>query len=45
MRSWRASSRLTSLGQEKEKGQRESATDSTIAFEGDAGGLRQVGEC
>jgi len=37
-------SRLTSLGQEKVKSQMESASDSTIAFEGDAGGLRQVGE-
>jgi len=37
-------SRLTSLGQEKEKSQMEPATDSTIVFEGDAGGLRQVGE-
>ena len=37
-------SRLTTLGQEKEKSQMEPATDSTIAFEGDAGGLGQVGE-
>jgi len=37
-------SRLTSLGQEKEKSPMEPATDSTIVFEGDAGGLRQVGE-
>ena len=37
-------SRLTTLGQEKEKSQTEPATDSTIIFEGDAGGLRQVGE-
>ena len=37
-------SRLTSLGQEKEKSQMEPTTDSTIVFEGDAGGLRQVGE-
>ena len=37
-------SRLTSLGQEKEKSQMEPVTDSTIVFEGDAGGLRQVGE-
>ena len=37
-------SRLTTLGQEKEKSQMEPATDSTIVFEGDAGGLRQVGE-
>jgi len=37
-------SRLTSLGQEKEKSQMEPTTDSTITFEGDAGGLRQVGE-
>jgi len=37
-------SRLTTLGQEKEMSQMEPATDSTIAFEGDAGGLRQVGE-
>ena len=37
-------SRLTSLGQEREKSQMDPATDSTIVFEGDAGGLRQVGE-
>jgi len=37
-------SRLTSLGQEKEKSQMEPATDSTIVFEGDAGGISQVGE-
>jgi len=37
-------SRLTTLGQEKEKSQMEPATDSTIVFEGYAGGLRQVGE-
>jgi len=37
-------SRLTSLGQEKEKSQMEPTTDSTIVFEGDAEGLRQVGE-
>jgi len=37
-------SRLTTLGQEKEKSQMEPTTDSTIVFEGDAGGLRQVGE-
>jgi len=37
-------SRLTTLGHEKEKSQMEPATDSTIVFEGDAGGLRQVGE-
>jgi len=37
-------SRLTTLGYEKEKSQMEPATDSTIVFEGDAGGLRQVGE-
>jgi len=37
-------SRLTSLNQEKEKSQMEPTTDSTIVFEGDAGGLRQVGE-
>ena len=37
-------SRLTSLGQEKEKSPMEPATDSTIVFEGDGGGLRQVGE-
>jgi len=37
-------SRLTTLGQEKEKSPMEPATDSTIVFEGDAGGLRQVGE-
>ena len=37
-------SRLTTLGQEKEKSQMEPATDSTIVFQGDAGGLRQVGE-
>ena len=37
-------SRLTTLGHEKEKSQMEPSTDSTIIFEGDAGGLRQVGE-
>jgi len=37
-------SRLTSLGQEKEKSQMEPVTDPTIVFEGDGGGLRQVGE-
>jgi len=37
-------SRLTSLGQEKEKSQMEPATDSTIVFEGEGGGLGQVGE-
>jgi len=37
-------SRLTTLGQEKEKSPMEPATNSTIVFEGDAGGLRQVGE-
>jgi len=37
-------SRLTSLGQEREKSQMEPATDSTIVFEEDAGGLRQVVE-
>ena len=37
-------SRLSTLRQEKEKSQMEPATDSTIVFEGDAGGLRQVGE-
>ena len=39
-------SRLTTLGQEKEKSQMEPATDSTIVivFERDAGGLSQVGE-
>jgi len=37
-------SRLTTLGQERERSQMEPATDSTIVFEGDAGGLRQVGE-
>jgi len=37
-------SRLTSLGQEKEKNQMEPATDSTIVFLGDGGGIRQVGE-
>jgi len=37
-------SRLTTLGQGKEKSQMEPATDSTIVFEGDGGGLRQVGE-
>jgi len=37
-------SRLTSLGQEKEKSPMEPATDSTIVFEGDGGGLRQFGE-
>jgi len=37
-------SRLTTLGQEKEKSQMEPTTDSTIAFEEDAGGLGQVGE-
>jgi len=36
-------SRLTSLGQEKEKSQMEPVTDSTIVFEGDEGGLREVG--
>jgi len=37
-------SRLTTLNQEKEKSQTEPATDSTIVFEGDAGGISQVGE-
>ena len=37
-------SRLTTLEQEKEKSPMEPATDSTIVFAGDAGGLRQVGE-
>jgi len=37
-------SRLTTLGQEREKSQMEPATDSTIVFEGDGGGLRQFGE-
>jgi len=37
-------SRLTSLGQEKEKSHMEPTTDSTIVFEEDAGGLRQVVE-
>ena len=36
-------SRLTTLGQETERSL--DFTGSTIAFEGDAGGLRQVGEC
>jgi len=35
---------LTSLGLEKEKSQMEPATDSTIVFLGDGGGIRQVGE-
>ena len=37
-------SRLTFLALEKEKSQMEPTTDSTIVFEGDAGGHRQVGE-
>jgi len=37
-------SRLTTLGQEKEKSQMEPVTDFVIVFEGDTGGLRQVGE-
>jgi len=37
-------SRLASLDQEKEKSQMEPATDSTIVFEGEGGGLSQVGE-
>jgi len=37
-------SRLTTLGQEREKSQMEPATDSTIVFEGEGGGLGQVGE-
>ena len=37
-------SRLTSLGLEKEKSQMEPATDSTIVFWGDPGGIGQVGE-